>query len=87
MDRIIEFTYQASDDLNYFKKSGQTNILKRIRKLIESVKETPYKGIGKPEALKYELSAYWSRRINREHRLVYRVTENKIYIISLRGHY
>lgn len=83
----IEFTFIASDDLNYFKKSGNQSILKKIRSLLESIKETPYTGIGKPEALKYEQSGNWSRGINQEHRLVYEVKNNIILVHSLRGHY
>lgn len=49
--------------------------------------ETPFKGIGQPEALKYDLSGYWSRRINREHRIVYKVELDVIYVIQLRDHY
>ena len=69
------------------KKTGQIKILKKIRELLESLLKDPYKGIGKPEALKYSLSGTWSRRINKEHRLVYEVIELKIFILSLRGHY
>ncbi|MCC5922350.1 MAG: Txe/YoeB family addiction module toxin [Crocinitomicaceae bacterium] len=57
--------------------------------MIESIKQNPYKGIGKPEPLKFELSGCWSRRINKEHRIVYEVLEdeNKIVVLSLKGHY
>lgn len=53
------------------------------------IEENPFTGIGKPEALKYDLSGFWSRRINREHRIVYKVYEEKkgIEIHSLKGHY
>ncbi|WP_316806061.1 Txe/YoeB family addiction module toxin [Pedobacter agri] len=69
----IEFTLVALADLNYFKKSGNQSVLKKIRNLLESIQSTPFDGIGKPEALKYEQSGNWSRRINKEHRLIYEV--------------
>jgi toxin YoeB len=83
----IEITSEAKKDLDYWKKSGNVKVLKRIRDLIESIQETPFEGIGKPEPLKFELSGKWSRRINQSHRLVYTVTDSTIYINSLAGHY
>jgi len=68
-------------------KSGNTKILKRIRELLESIQKTPFKGIGKPEALRFDLAGKWSRRINKSHRLVYTITDTIIYINSLKGHY
>ena len=62
-------------------------IYKRIAGLIMDVLRQPYEGIGKPELLKHELKGYWSRRINREHRLVYKVTNDAIIIISCKYHY
>jgi toxin YoeB len=59
----IEFTLKAKEDVDSWKKSGDKIILKRIRSLLESLTETPFKGIGKPEQLKYEWKGYWSRRI------------------------
>jgi toxin YoeB len=87
MERVIDFTLKAEEDLNYFKKSGQVAILKKIRQLIESVLQNPFEGIGKPELLKHELSGCWSRRINKEHRHVYEVFGDKILILSVKGHY
>jgi toxin YoeB len=80
---------KAEFQLSYFKKTNQERILKKIRSLIENIIENPYKGIGKPEALRFKLSGLWSRRINDEHRLVYEVDEinNRIMIHSLKGHY
>lgn len=83
----IEFTLIAMQDLDYFKKSGNKTILKKIRALLESIQESPYVGIGKPEALKYEQSGNWSRRISQEHRLIYEVQSEFIIVHSLRGHY
>lgn len=87
MERVIEYTLQAREDIDSFKKSGEKGVLKKIRKLIESIQGNPFKGIGKPEPLKHELSGCWSRRINKEHRLVYEVTDQKIFILSAKGHY
>lgn len=83
----IEFTQQACEDLAFWKKTNNVAVLKKIRELIESVSETPYEGIGKPEPLKYALAGCWSRRINQEHRIVYEVYTDKIMILSMKGHY
>lgn len=87
MERVVEYSFKAKEDIDFLKKSGQSKILKKIRQLIESIHENPFEGIGKPEPLKHALSGTWSRRINREHRLVYEVSREKIFILSLRGHY
>ena len=63
------------------------NTLKRINELIKDMARDPFDGIGKPEALKGNLSGFYSRRINSEHRLVYAVDETTIYIIACKGHY
>nr|WP_315258131.1 Txe/YoeB family addiction module toxin [uncultured Flavobacterium sp.] len=85
----VEFTDEALEHLKYFKKLNNPIFLKKIRQLIESIIQTPYSGIGKPEALKYNYTGFWSRRINQEHRLIYKISENKnsITIYSLKGHY
>ena len=62
-------------------------ILKRINQLIKDIDRNGYEGIGKTEPLKYELQGFWSRRIDDEHRLVYRIEDNKIEILSCRLHY
>ena len=84
---IIKFTKQADIDLDYLRRSGDKQIVKKIKALLESISEDPYKGIGQPEPLKYHLSGTWSRRINREHRLVYEIEDDVINVLSLRGHY
>lgn len=61
--------------------------MKRINKLIKNILRTPFEGIGKPEYLKADLSGYWSRRINDEHRLIYGITKTDLVIISCRYHY
>lgn len=85
----VNFTDEALEHLKYFKKINNPILLKKIKQLIESIVQTPYNGIGKPEALKYNYIGFWSRRINQEHRLVYKISEDKnsITIYSLKGHY
>ena len=84
---IIEFTKQADLDFAYFKETGNKQIVKKIKELLMSAANDPYKGIGQPEPLKHGLSGTWSRRINREHRMVYEVKNGTVYILSLKGHY
>ncbi len=62
-------------------------VLRKINSLIKEIQSSPFKGSAKPEPLKYELAGYWSRRITREHRLVYKVADNKLTIIACRYHY
>ena len=83
----IEFTLKAKEDVDFWKKAGNKVILKKIRNLLDSVQDTPFEGIGKPEQLKYEWSGYWSRSINQERRLIYEALSEKIIIHSLKGHY
>ncbi len=83
----IIFEPDAKEDLDFFVKSGNKAILKKITQLIEAISLNPFEGIGKPEPLKYELTGTWSRRINHEHRIVYEVFDEEIIVHSLRGHY
>lgn len=88
----VVYSPEALDDLKYWKKSGNKAILKKIQLLIFAIQESPFEGIGKPEQLKHSLSGRWSRRIDREHRIVYRVVLQKqndkfVMILSLKGHY
>ena len=85
MELIITDT--AKEDIRFYLKSGQSSLVKKIEKLLVSIKETPYTGIGKPEPLKYEYIGKWSRRIDSEHRVIYEVKDNTIFILSTRGHY
>ncbi|RTY85301.1 Txe/YoeB family addiction module toxin [Flavobacterium sp. LS1P28] len=71
----IVFTTKARKDLDFWIKSGNKNILNKIIDLIEDIQLHAFEGIGKPEQLKYQLSGKWSRRINQEHRIIYKVTE------------
>ena len=83
----VVYTEKAKNDLAFWKKSGNVQIQMRISLLILSIQQTPFEGIGKPEPLKHNLSGKWSRRIDKEHRLVYAVDEQRIIIISLLHHY
>jgi len=74
------------NDYIYWQNSDK-KIVKKINTLIKEIKREPFSGIGKPEPLKYELAGCWSRRITNEHRLVYEVSNDSIYIISCRYHY
>ena len=82
----IVFSKSAWDDYKFWVNSNQKK-LKKINALIEEITRTPYKGSGQPEALKHKLSGYWSRRIDRENRLVYNSKSDKVLIISCKGHY
>jgi len=62
-------------------------MVKRINSLIKNIQRSPFEGIGKPEPLKHALSSYWSRRINDEHRMIYKVDSESIYFAQLRYHY
>lgn len=82
----VIFSSVASDDKKYWEKYNP-KILQRIEQLINDIKEHPFFGIGKPEPLKFERAGYWSRRINHEHRLVYKVVDDTVYIAQCRYHY
>ena len=79
----------ALKDIRYWTKAGNTRIQKKITELLEAILINPFEGIGKPEQLKHELSGLWSRRIDKEHRMVYEVleAESQILIHSVKGHY
>lgn len=85
----VKLLEDADEDLSFWVKTGNKSVQMKINQLLLSIEETPYSGIGRPEALKYNLSGLWSRRINSEHRLVYEIDEDKNLIIvhSLKGHY
>ena len=87
MSYHLDFSKQATNDIDFHKKSGNKAILKKLLVLLNELTEHPFKGSGKPEPLKYDLAGYWSRRINSEHRLVYEIFENSILIHSALGHY
>ena len=80
------YTTQAKEDRAYWQRHNK-KMLQRIDRLIEDIKTHPHKGIGKLEPLKFEKSGYWSRRINQEHRLVYKVVDGQIYLAQCRYRY
>lgn len=80
------FTITAWEEYQYWQKENR-QILIRINDLIKDIERNGNTGIGKPEPLRHELSGYWSRRINNEHRLIYSIEGNNINIISCLGHY
>ncbi len=83
----IIFSPESLEDLKFWKQSGNIKIQSKIQKLLESIKDNPYEGIGKPEALKHNWTGYWSRRINQEHRMIYKWEDKRIIIAQLRDHY
>ncbi len=80
------FFDRAWDDYLYWQQTDK-KILERINLLLKDISRTPFDGLGKPEPLKHHLSGCWSRRIDREHRLVYRVDQDTVYVIQCRFHY
>jgi len=82
----LVFSENGWDDYIFWQNTNK-KMLKKINNLIKEIKRDPFSGIGKPEPLKHELSGYWSRRIDNEHRLVYKVYDNSIYIVACRYHY
>ncbi|MBX9785523.1 MAG: Txe/YoeB family addiction module toxin [Chitinophagaceae bacterium] len=83
----IIYTPKAKEQLDYWVKTGNKPVLKKILQLTNAIMESPYEGIGKPEPLKHELTGYWSRRITKEHRYVYAIAEDTLIVASLKGHY
>ena len=83
---VLTFTENAWEDYLYWQKIDK-KIVKKINGLIKEIQRTPFEGTGKPEPLRYDLAGYWSRRIDREHRLVYQVADNEILIYACRFHY
>jgi toxin YoeB len=82
----LVFSEHAWEDSLYWQRTDR-NILRRINTFIKEIQRTPFEGIGKPEPLQHGLSGYWSRRINEEHRIVYKADVNALFIAQLRYHY
>jgi toxin YoeB len=82
----VEFTQTVLNEMSRF-KSGKQQLAFKILDLIEDIQKNPFTGLGKPEALKGNFQGYWSRRINDEHRLVYKVSDTAIEIYKCFGHY
>jgi toxin YoeB len=87
----VIYSDKAQQDREFWKKSGNKAIMNKISALIADTQHHPFEGIGKPEPLKHQLSGKWSRRINKEHRLIYQVIDENtieiLNILSLKGHY
>ena len=79
----------AEEHLKYFSRTGNQPLKNKIQKLLNEIEQHPYFGTGQPERLKHELSDYWSRRINKEHRIIYQVNDDTstVTVFSLKGHY
>ncbi|MBI2803007.1 MAG: Txe/YoeB family addiction module toxin [Gammaproteobacteria bacterium] len=82
----LQFSENAWEDYLYWQRTDKS-ILKRINVLIKDILRSPFEGSGKPEPLKHAFSGFWSRRINDEHRIVYRVEGEVLFIAQLRYHY
>ena len=82
----LVFSEQAWEDYLYWQKIDK-KLVQRINYLVKEITRTPHTGAGKPEPLKHALSGYWSRRINDEHRIVYKVADGSLFIAQLRYHY
>lgn len=83
---LIELKTNAIDDIEFFRKKDPKKV-ERIFDLIEDIKKNPETGLGKPERLKHNLAGCWSRRVDRFHRIIYRVEKEKIVILNCRFHY
>lgn len=83
---ILSWTDKAWEDYLFWQENDR-KILKRINVLIKDIQRNPFEGLGSPEPLKYQFSGLWSRRIDREHRLVYQVENNMLLIAQCRFHY
>lgn len=82
----ILFSDHSWEDYLYWQKIDKKTLI-HVNELIKDIQRNKYQGLGKPEPLKHNLSGYWSRRINSEHRLVYKIEKDIIYIAQLRYHY
>jgi toxin YoeB len=82
----LSWAEQAGEDYLYWQKTDK-KILRRINRIITETKRNPFEGIGAPEDLRYNWKGYWSRRINKEHRLVYKAKKDELLIAQCRYHY
>ena len=82
----LVFSEDAWDDYLYWQRIDN-KVIRKISNLVEAITRQPFEGVGKPEPLKHALVGYWSRRINAEHRIVYKVTDEALLIAQLRHHY
>ena len=84
--RVIQWDFDAWEDYLYWQRKDK-KMLKRINQLVRDICRNPFEGIGKPEPLKGNLTGFWSRRVDEEHRLVYAIEDTAVVVISCRGHY
>lgn len=82
----LVFAEQAWEDYLHWQKTDR-KLVERTNRLIKDIVRSPFEGIGKPEPLKHALTGYWSRRINDEHRIIYKVENESVLIAQLRYHY
>jgi len=80
------FVDESWEDYLYWQQTDR-KVLSKINDLLQDISRNPYSGLGKPEPLKYKYQGYWSRRINDEHRLIYRVKDDEIHLAKCRFHY
>lgn len=80
------FTENGWEDYMYWQLTDK-KMVKKINSIIKDIERNPYEGIGKPEPLRFDLAGLWSRRINSEHRLIYKVEGNSMFILACRHHY
>jgi len=85
----IEISSKARKELQVHFNSGNKSAIRKIEQIFIELSETPYEGTGNPEALKYKLAGYWSRRINQKDRIIYKVYEKRVivFVVSATGHY
>ena len=83
---ILSWAENGWEDYLYWQATDKKT-LKRINALIKDILRHPFEGVGDPEPLKYNWAGYWSRRIDRQHRLVYKVTDKALFIVQCRFHY
>ena len=83
----IEYSEKAENDAKEWIKSGNKKVQDKITILLESIMQSAFEGIGKPEPLKYNLTGKWSRQITGNDRLIYEIRESTLYVYSLKGHY
>ena len=82
----VVYSKKAKEDYEYWAEHNP-KIVSRIEKLLKDIESQPFKGLGKPEPLKFKYSGYWSRRIDHQHRLVYKIFDGDVYVVQCRYHY
>ena len=86
---FVDFEPKAKEEIKAHLKSTNKANIKKLEKILVELEQTPFEGIGNPEPLKYELSGFWSRKINQKYRMIYKVEEDivTVFVISAMGHY